>query len=250
MAETSNSNRGEAQRERGMRIATGALGSALLVGGLRAGRAGGLLLAAGGASLLAKGITGQRRAFGTSGARVRQRLLAPSGEVDLHRAVTIGRSREEVYAFLQRIEDVQRALAHVSELRRAADGSLRFTVRERQAELEWTIEIVEATENERIAFRSRPGSDLECEGSVELSAAPGDRGTELRLHLRCAPPGVSGRVGRTLAPLRRVLGKHQLGAELGRMKQLIETGEIATSAMRGEEPAMLAMNHGREEVHA
>jgi uncharacterized membrane protein len=235
----------EARNKRGRGLAKGALGGALLLGGLRVGRAKGLLLAAGGASLLARGLAERRDLPGEG--RLQRKLLARPRRVEVRRAITIGRSPEEVYRYFHRIEEVERTLDRVSELRRLADGGVRFIFPEALTELEWIAEVVEDVPNERIAFRGRPGSELDCEGSIELRPAPGDRGTEVRLQLRCEPPG--GKPVLALEPLLRWIGKYQLGHELARMKELIETGEIATAAMRGEEPAITAAQ-GREEVHA
>jgi uncharacterized membrane protein len=260
MGRSTTASRDGAARERNLRVVTSALGSALLVGGLRAGRAGGILLATGGASLLVRGITGRRMSINRIGRRARPKMLSRPNRVELRRAITIYRPADEVYAFFHRPDDVRRTLAHLSEAERSAgvtqpvqierlpEGGVRFAVREGGAELAWTVEIVDEIPNQRIAFRHRPGSELECEGSIDLVPAPGDRGTEVRLHLRCEPPG--GRVVLALAPLLRFLGKHQLGRELARMKQLIETGEIATSATEGREPATHTVAPGAREVHA
>jgi uncharacterized membrane protein len=190
-------------------------------------------------------------------------MLSRSNRVEIRRAITIYRPADEVYAFFHRPDDVRRTLAHLSEAERSAgvtqpvqierlpEGGVRFAVREGGAELSWTVEIVDEIPNQRIAFQHRPGAELECEGSIDLVPAPGDRGTEVRLHLRLelvAPPG--DRLLFALAPLLRFLGKHQLGRELARMKQLIETGEIATSATEGREPETHTVAPGAREVHA
>jgi uncharacterized membrane protein len=248
MGQSTTASRDGATRERNLRVATSALGSALLLGGLRVGRAGGALLATGGASLLVRGITGRRMSTKRMGRPTRPKMLSRSNRVEIRRAITIYRPAEVVYDFFHRPEDVRRTLDHVSEMERLPEGGVRFAVREGSAELSWTVEIVDEIPNQRIAFQHRPGAELGCEGSIDLVPAPGDRGTEVRLRLRCEPPG--GRVALPLAPLLRFLGKHELGQELARMKQLIETGEIATSATQGAEPAAHTVAPGAREVHA
>ena len=47
----------------------------------------------------------------------------------------------------------------------------------------WDAEIINERENELIAWRSLPGSELDTAGSVHFESAPGDRGTQLTISL-------------------------------------------------------------------
>ena len=90
--------------------------------------------------------------------------------------------------------------------------------------------LVEDRENEALAWRSVDGADFQIEAKVQLRDAPAGRGTEVEAHVAWRPQG--GVVSQWAATLRGMdplmRGKH----DLKRLKMLLETGEIATSANR------------------
>ena len=73
-------------------------------------------------------------------------------------------------------------------------------------------------------------ADFQIEAKVQLRDAPAGRGTEVEAHVAWRPQG--GVVSQWAATLRGMdplmRGKH----DLKRLKMLLETGEIATSANR------------------
>jgi uncharacterized membrane protein len=92
------------------------------------------------------------------------------------------------------------------------------------AKLEWDAEITEDREGERFSWQSRPGSVLKHAGSVRFEAGPAGRGCRVRACLRGeAPPGRAG-----AGPAGRSPGT-TVCEDLRRFRQLIETGEIATT---------------------
>ena len=62
---------------------------------------------------------------------------------------------------------------------------------------------------------------------VRFQAAPGDRGTEVRVELEYAPPG--GAVGATIAKLFGEEPEQQVGSDLRHLKQVMEAGEVVYS---------------------
>jgi len=80
----------------------------------------------------------------------------------------------------------------------------------------------------RIAWQSVDGATVPNRGAVEFLAAPGDRGTILRVDLRYEPPG--GAAGAAIATLFGKEPSQQIVGDLRRFKQRVETGEIATGA--------------------
>jgi uncharacterized membrane protein len=94
--------------------------------------------------------------------------------------------------------------------------------------VEWDAEIREDRPNELIAWRSLPGASVANSGTVRFSAAPGGRGTEIHLDLHYAPP--AGELGSLVA---RVFGqepRQQVQADLRKLKQVLETGEVIRSS--------------------
>jgi uncharacterized membrane protein len=88
--------------------------------------------------------------------------------------------------------------------------------------------IARKIEDELIAWRSIPASEIETEGRVTFHDAPGTRGTRVGLIIAYKPPG--GAIGHTIAKLMRRSPELQARHDLKRFKMLMETGEIATSA--------------------
>jgi uncharacterized membrane protein len=93
--------------------------------------------------------------------------------------------------------------------------------------VQWEAEIVEEREPELIAWRSVEGSTIRNSGSVRFVRAPGARGTEVHVDMRYEPP--AGTVGRSIAWLFGRDADQQISDDLRRVKQLLETGEIAVS---------------------
>ena len=92
---------------------------------------------------------------------------------------------------------------------------------------EWDAEIHVEQEDELIAWRSLEKSEVRHAGSVIFKGAPQSRGVEVQVIINYEPPG--GTLGSKIAKL---IGDHpeaQLEEALTRFKQLMETGEIATT---------------------
>ena len=94
--------------------------------------------------------------------------------------------------------------------------------------VEWYAEIINEVPSELIGWKSLPGSDVDCAGSVRFTDAPGGRGTEVRVELQYNPP--AGMVGAYLARLFGREPEQEIEADLGRLKQYLEGGEVATTA--------------------
>jgi uncharacterized membrane protein len=213
------------------RIASGAVGAALIVLGLRRFSLGGVLAALGGAALLHRGVTGHSRVYRRFGIDTTREGLSRGVEVD--RVITIGRSPDEVYRFWRNFGNLPTFMKHLCSVDEIEPGRTRWVAREAGLDIDWYAHITEDVPGERIAWRSEPGSRVEVEGEVSFRPAPGNRGTEVRVRLRCAAPG--GVLAMALAPLMRRFTRIQVGQDLHRMKQLIETGEVATGLMRPDQ---------------
>ena len=97
--------------------------------------------------------------------------------------------------------------------------------------VQWEAETLAERENELIAWRSLPGSRVHTSGTVRFQPAPGARGTEVHVEMDFRPP--VGAIGRTVAWLSGRDPSSQLNEDLRRLKQLLETGEIAVSEGEG-----------------
>ena len=180
-------------------------------------------------------IPGQRQPrFRDSAPRQSRRQSHPRYAIT-SRTVTINKPRAEIYrfwrdpanlSFMENIERVEKIGGDDKRLRWTVDAPGGQTVT-----LE--TETVEDRPNERIAWRSVEGSQIEARGHVDFRDAPGDRGTEVSALIEYVPPG--GRLGQLVAKLFQREPQVQVRHDLKRLKMLMETGEIATSQMRKSE---------------
>jgi uncharacterized membrane protein len=208
-------------------------GGALALYGLAKGSLGGLGLAALGGTLAYRGAAGHPTlsALGLK--------PAASGGIRVEETLTIQRSPEELYRFWRNFENLPRFMRYLESVRNTggnrshwvARGPLGFRV-------EWDAEVTEDRPNERIAWRSLPGSAVDTEGSVRFSPAPGNRGTRVTVVMRYAPPG--GKAGALIARLFGRSPEQEIREDLRRFKRVMETGEIPSTkgqpSGRGRDP--------------
>jgi uncharacterized membrane protein len=149
-------------------------------------------------------------------------------DLELTAAVTIARSAQDVYDYWRGLERLPTFMYHLQSVEWVGEGRTRWTANAPvKKSVSWEAELVEDRRGEVIAWRSLPGADVENSGSIRFKPAPGDRGTEVRVHLRYAVPG--GRAGQLVA---RLLGEEphqQVEDDLRRFKQIMETGEVLRS---------------------
>ncbi|WP_217363057.1 SRPBCC family protein [Roseicella sp. DB1501] len=96
--------------------------------------------------------------------------------------------------------------------------------------VEWDATITEDRPTERIGWSSDPDAAVRNTGWIEFRPAPGSRGTEVRATIAYEPP--AGQLGRLVAQLWGEEPSKQAHDDLRRLKQVLETGEVPTPAMR------------------
>jgi uncharacterized membrane protein len=192
------------------------------------------------------------RANNTRAARARQ-----GAKMHVAKAITIKTSPEKLYTFWRNFENLPRFMFHLEEVRVINDRRSHWVAKAPAgSRVEWDAEIVEDRPNERIAWRSLPDADVKNSGSVEFRPAPRGRGTEVHVEVHYDPP--AGKLGAMVAKLMGEEPAGQIGDDLRRLKQVIETGEVvisdATVAGLGQGPGLLrqraAQPPRREEVTA
>lgn len=206
-----------------------ALGSAVLLlmyGATRRSPAGAIGAAAA-TPLLYRGITGHWPTFRISD----DSKTALRGErgIRVREAIRLERPLSDVYRFWRRLENLPLFMSHLHSVTEGpgnrshwvAAGLAGFTV-------EWDAEIINEVENHTLAWQSLPGSDVVSAGSVNFDAVRGGSSTQVTVHLQYAPP--AGRAGNLLATLFGRAPAQTIREDLRRVKQLLETGEVATVA--------------------
>jgi len=164
-----------------------------------------------------------------------QRDAAAEG-IAVREAITIARTPEDVYAFLRDFQNLPRFLSHLESVR-VDNGRSRWVARgPLGSTIEWDAEIVDDRPGQLIVWRSAPHADVPTQGSVHFHRVGED--TELAIELRYDPP--AGQIGAAIAKLFGVAPQQQLSADLRRLKQVLETGEVVhsdASIHRGPHPA-------------
>lgn len=142
-------------------------------------------------------------------------------------AITIDASREALYAYWRRLENMPTIMDHVREVEVIDDVRARWTGSgPRDTTIRWDTEIVEDRPGELIAWRT-VGGPFESSGSVRFLVAPGGRGTEVVVDMHYQLRG--GIVGKAVA----FLSGREPGIEAARglrvLKQIFELGEVMKS---------------------
>ena len=210
------------------------LGGAVLVSyGVKKRSKAGTLLAMAGGELIYCGTTGYSPLFRALGLTPLEESLGKSVSIPyqhgirVDKSITVDKPREEVFAFWRNLENLPRFMQHLHSVTTVDDKRSHWIVRGPSCKIvEWDAEIINEQPNELIAWRSIPGSDVDCAGSVLFKQAPGGRGTEVLLELQYLPPG--GAIGAAIAKLMGENPANQIKEDLRRFKQLMEAGEIST----------------------
>lgn len=140
--------------------------------------------------------------------------------------VTILRDAHELYEFWADPNNHPRFMEHVQSVKETSPGIWHWKIESPFGAWEWDA-ATEKQRGRRISWRTLPGAKMPNSGSVEFTQRNDGRGTEVRLTMAHDFP--AGKAGEALA---MVLGRHpsQSAREgLRRFKQLLETGEIATT---------------------
>lgn len=190
------------------------------------------LLAVGGVSLL------DAAAFGLS-KRERLHNGSAKSQAAVTAAITIDRSPADVYAFWRDVENLPRFVTYLESV--TSQDRIRSRWRARFPHgpaLEWDGAIIEDRPDQRIVWKmqaSKLGMVLDS-GEVRFEPAP-TGGTEV--HLSLWGGSAPGAIGRWV----RKLPERFCSAQLHRLKQLLELGEITvsdTSPFAGPHPAQPA----------
>jgi uncharacterized membrane protein len=235
------------------RVASVALGTALIALGVRRRDATGVAAALIGGVLLHRGATGNcmvYRAMGVSTGSADAVLDPPSRRdvtgraatvnarkaIKVERSVTILRPRAELYAFWRDFENLPRFMEHLVSVQSDFGTRSHWVAKAPgSGTVEWDAVIVNDIPGELIAWKSVGQADVANAGAVNFSDSPGGRGTIVKVTLDYEPP--AGRIGNLIARLFGEDPDRQVREDLRKFKQLMEVGEITTSARRVEDSA-------------
>jgi uncharacterized membrane protein len=135
-------------------------------------------------------------------------------------SVTINASPEDVYAFYRDLEQLPRFMDYLGSVTVLDERMSHWVAKLPGGEkAEWDAEIVQDVPGEVLAWRSVKGSAHDVRGRVTFTRAPGRDMTEVRVAMSVGGYGA----------IAKVVAKPQVKADLRRLKQVIETGEVLKS---------------------
>jgi uncharacterized membrane protein len=211
-----------ADAEKWLALGAGAL--LLLVGASRRSTAG-ACLAISSAPLLYRGITGRwPEIFDGSELDSTRHALGGDHGIHVRESTRVEVPLAEVFRFWRRLENLPQFMTHLDRVSEVADGTSHWVAKgPGGVAVEWDAEIINEVENERIAWRSLPESDVVTAGSVSFDAVRGGRSTQVNVHLQYAPP--AGKAGALLASLFGREPSQTIREDLRRFRQQLEAGE-------------------------
>jgi uncharacterized membrane protein len=216
------------------RVASVIGGGALIAWGLARRKWDGLALAGLGGALLYRGATGHcdlYQMLGVHTAKRRGRNVSIPYELGIRvdKEITIDRPPRELYQFWRNLENLPKFMKNVESVREIDNKhSVWVVAGPAGSTVEWKAEVINEKENELIGSRSLAGSEIANAGSVQFKPAPGGEGTVVKIELQYEPPG--GMLGAAFAKLVGRSPERQIEEDLRRLKQLMETGQIAMEA--------------------
>ena len=227
-------NDGDIDMGKTQRLVSGLAGVALLVLTLRKKRLRPLLfpIATG---LLAKAFTGQKGK--RDGGRLERQddRVSPVASVGrgqgikVEESVTINRPVLEVYRFWRNFENLPRFMDHLESVTVIDETRSHWVAKGPVGtRIEWDAVIHNELDDELIAWRSLPGSEVNNAGSVHFTPTADATGTDVRVVLSYEPP--AGKLGAAVA---RLLGEEpskQVADDLRRLKQVMDAGEAVASS--------------------
>jgi uncharacterized membrane protein len=151
-----------------------------------------------------------------------------SAEDYIERSTTIKKSPQECYDLWRRQTNAPQFMRHVQSVTEVDEKTSRWVARLPGGQrVEWESRITDDVPGKRIAWHSLPQSPIVHAGAVSFDPAPAGRGTIVRVVFHYRPPVTPGGIA-AARPLSFVPA-FEISEDLRCFKQLLETGELATT---------------------
>jgi uncharacterized membrane protein len=162
-----------------------------------------------------------------AGQRLSQSQMEPP-EIRVSEVVAINETPQALYAFWSNLENLPLFMSHLKSVSKTSERTSHWVAKGPVGTtIEWDSELVDDQQDVRLGWRTLPDSEIRHEGIVTFEPAPGGRGTIARVEMIYWPP--AGKVGAQFARLLGEEPRTQINDDLRKLKQLIETGEVATT---------------------
>lgn len=154
-----------------------------------------------------------------------------SGTVDDNKsrhAITIGRPLDDVFKFWRNLQNLPKFMKDLDAVNMIGSQKSHWVVRLKSGRtVEWDAQITEEVQNQKISWASMEGSEVSTSGQVTFQKASGNRGTVVSLSMDYKIPG--GRLAEWATFFTGEDPDTLAITNLKRLKQYLETGEIATT---------------------
>jgi len=207
-----------------------AAGAGLLALGLRSRGVKGLIAGLIGGAMVQRGATGHCALYERLG------VTPDDASRDSHpfsrwlhasAAVTIDKPLNEVFEFWRDPQNFDDVLTIVRSVEPAGERRWLWLCEVPGGrEVRFETEVFNQLDEERIAWQTTEASPVQHRGVVTFAAAPGGRGTEVRVRFEYLPGG--GLVAMVLRKAASVFGADPLRCAMRLVKEYLETGEVAT----------------------
>jgi uncharacterized membrane protein len=152
---------------------------------------------------------------------------SPPDEI-VRESLAINSTPQALYTFWRTVENLPRFMGHLESVTATGEHSSHWIAKAPAGmTVEWDAEIVRDDPDEGLSWQTVPGSEVTHEGTVRFEPSRSGRGTVVRVEMRYRPP--AGKVGVQVAKFFGEEPHLQIKDDLRRLKQLIETGELATT---------------------
>jgi uncharacterized membrane protein len=173
-----------------------------------------------------------------SKAELQSSMAEAQQDVPVHVSLVINSPPDQVYAFWRKLENLPRFMSHLESVTELNQQRSEWADRlPGGMQVRWQSEIVEDQPGRLISWRTVPGSEINHVGSVRFESGPGGQGTQVHVEIYYGMPG--GSTAAKAAKLVSMAPESIVTEDLRRLKQLIETGEIATT--RGQPSGVRSM---------
>ncbi|MBM4440918.1 MAG: SRPBCC family protein [Candidatus Rokubacteria bacterium] len=216
------SGRNVGDNERVMSIVAG---TALALFGLRRFSLVRLGMAAVGASMVRRGVTGFCALYDKAGINTTGESDGVRGNLGtkIERAIQVYAPADRVYRFWRNFSNLPRVMDYLESVT-VHDNKRSHWVAKGPGgvKVEWDAEVINDVPNKLIAWRSL-GGHIDHAGSVNFEDGPGGRGTTVRVSFQYEPPG--GSATHALATLLGGDAGARVDRDLQNLKRVVESGE-------------------------
>jgi uncharacterized membrane protein len=161
--------------------------------------------------------------------------VVPAGADELiGRTVTINRPRHELYDFWRDFRNLPLFMENIQSVQIIDAQRSHWCVRgPANSVIEWDSVVTEDVPGESLAWTTVEKTGVPNGGRIVFRDTDNARGTQVTVTILYDPP--AGALGKAVAKLFRREPNIQARQDLRRFKQLMETGEISTSALTNDE---------------